>query len=173
MIECDKIIVTCRQAAGQTSVTLTRRELCKEKEEREHQRGEVRAALRCRHAALTATRLQVRRPQPFLLPSYRQLHLRLQRDRMIQVMRLANRFLLFHARLGVLPVQEGEKMKSLHVVLEIFFSENAIRLGIPEDCLSSQRKRLPLTSLLAQQLSPLSLSDDKQEGARPSIETQW
>lgn len=46
MIECDKIIVTCRQAgrqaAGQTWVTLTQHERCEEKEEREHQRGEVR-----------------------------------------------------------------------------------------------------------------------------------
>lgn len=55
MIECDKIIVTCRQAAGQTSVTLTRRERCEEMEEREHQRGEVAAFLRC-HATLTTAR---------------------------------------------------------------------------------------------------------------------
>lgn len=43
-----------RQAAGQTWVTLTQHERCEEKEEREHQRGEVRA-LRCCHATLTAT----------------------------------------------------------------------------------------------------------------------
>lgn len=49
-------MVTCRQAAGQSAVTLTRRERCEDKEERERQRGEVRAFLCC-HATLTTTRL--------------------------------------------------------------------------------------------------------------------
>lgn len=45
MIESDKILLTCRQAAGQTSVTLTQDERgdggVGAEEERKHQRGEV------------------------------------------------------------------------------------------------------------------------------------
>ena len=41
LMESDKILLTCRQAAGQTSVTLTRDERGGREEERKHHGGEV------------------------------------------------------------------------------------------------------------------------------------